>query len=227
MLRDSAGLPRATRRRAAAAAQAAEAAAAPDPAGEATAAPLSQDIQCTGTAYRSAKDEQASGSGSTAMQGAAPAHEEEESSSEEEMLVLEKVGPPPTAAARAEAHRARSLHAEATFTANAVQAIARRSRPERPAAQCPSRAEVIRTFVTTAASACGQLGTTAGLTSDEHVVASSATGQANWLAPCAAPRSEESLQKPTRAASSSKSLSSRATNEAVTKLLGKDCRRLD
>ena len=143
-LRDSAGLPRAARRKAVAAAQAADASAAKTstdaadgPQGDTASAPLHSHSDPQSVVPRSnTQSAERAGDGS---------------SSEEEVLVLEKVGPPPSAHARLEAHRGRRRHTESKHVAHAIRAIESRCNPLRPNPHWLAKAEVVRTLSATAA----------------------------------------------------------------------------
>ena len=150
-LRDSAGLPRAARKKGSEAAEtptdgAAEA--------EAAAAATAQ-----GAWADTAPAPNLTGPHNAAPTIAAPVGDVQgESSSEEEDLVLEKMGRPPSKAAKEQARTARQAAQDDRSTLDVIDAIARRATRKASTTACPSRAEATRTLVASAQAA----GRTAG-----------------------------------------------------------------
>ena len=139
-LRDSAGLPRAARKKTIALALAAAHSSAP---------PVTEfEVQA---AAHSEPNEQPTTDSVTLALNKAASPVEVDSSSEEEVLTLERVGPPPTAQARLQAHKLRQQHREGEHLDSVARAIHRRSHPERRGAVCRATEEIARTLAASAA----------------------------------------------------------------------------
>ena len=137
-LRDSAGLSRAARKKAAAAAT------------RAAEAGLDAFPLAVSPATSSEAGLQRAGVTPTPGPKAARHVAEDSSSSEDEVLVLERMARMPSAAQRCSAHAARAEAEQRTATLRVVQSVARRAVPPRVVPGCPAKKQVVKTLVATA-----------------------------------------------------------------------------
>ena len=192
-LRDSAGIPRAARRKAFALAQAAT---------RSVSDPSVDTSQADDTVVLAATPSEPIDQPSTISKPCSPTiavpPDDEHSSSEEEVLILEQIGPPPTAHARMQARELLQQHREREHTSSVVSAIERRCHPKRVA--CPNTAAVTRVLARTLAdSAAGDRPVADNADNTLQPDASASDPQPASLPPCAPQHGcERARLRPTR-----------------------------
>ena len=187
-LRDSAGMPRAARKKAVALASAAT---------QCSPLPVTEG-EVQPAAHCEPNEQPSTTSETIALRKTAPPAEAD-SSSEEEALTLERVGPPPTAQARLQARELLQRHHDRECTSSVVRAIGRRCHPKRAA--CPNTTAVTRVIARTLANSAARDPPAADSANSTSPPAASASDtQPASLPPCAPQLGcEQARLRPTRA----------------------------